>query len=85
MHDDLTDLHRAILDFEAHHWPRDGSKDAAIRDRFEVSPTRYYAVLIALIRRTDALAYAPLTVKRLRRLEDARRAVRVRASVGGRA
>lgn len=77
MNDAFTDLHRAILDFEALHWPRDGRKDAAIRERFDCSPTRFYLVLDSLLDRPEALAYAPLTVRRLQRLRDARRSVRV--------
>ena len=45
-----------------------GAKETAIRDRFGLSPTRYYQVLNALVDRPAALAADPLLVRRLRRL-----------------
>lgn len=71
---ELTDRDRAILDFESGpHWRYPGAKEDEIRRRFDVSPTRYQQILLTLIDRPEALAYAPTTVHRLRRLRDARR------------
>jgi hypothetical protein len=73
---DLTARERAILDFERGWWRLDGPKEAAIRDRLRMSSTRYYRVLGELIDQPTAIAYDPLTVKRLRRYRDLRRRAR---------
>jgi hypothetical protein len=39
-HRRLTDLERAVLDFERSWWKYEGAKDAAIRERFGCSSTR---------------------------------------------
>lgn len=69
---DLTERDAQILDFERQWWKFAGAKEQAIRDRFEMSATRYYQLLNALIDRSDALAHDPLLVKRLRRLRATR-------------
>jgi hypothetical protein len=61
-----------ILAFERQWWKFAGAKEQAIRDRFALSPTRYYPVLTALIDNPEALAQDPLLVKRLRRLRATR-------------
>jgi hypothetical protein len=73
---ELTERERAILDFEGTWWSEAGSKERAIRDRFELSPTRYYQLLNELIDLSGALAYDPLVVRRLRRQRDRRRRAR---------
>ena len=70
---DFSDRDRAILDFERTWWTEPGPKDAAIRARFGVSPTRYYRLLNDVLDGADAMAYDPLVVLRLRRLRDRRR------------
>ena len=40
--------------------------------RFDMSASRYYQILNALIDRPEALAHDPLLVKRLRRLREQR-------------
>lgn len=65
---DLTDAEKRMLDFAGTWWRFPGAKEDAIRETFDVSPTRFYQRLIVLIGRQEALAYAPVTVKRLRRL-----------------
>ena len=62
-----------ILDFERTWWRSPGAKEQTIRERIDMSPTRYYQVLNALIDNPAALASDPLLVKRLRRLRDERR------------
>lgn len=62
-----------MLAFERQWWRRPGAKETAIRDRFSMTPTRYYQVLNALVDRPDALAADPMLVRRLRRLRAARR------------
>jgi hypothetical protein len=75
----LDERSRDILDFEREWWRHAGAKEQRIRERFDVSPTRYYQLLNAVIDDEAALAYDPMLVKRLRRLRAARqrqRAVR---------
>lgn len=72
----LTEQERAILDFAGMRWKYAGARDAAIRDRFDMSATRYFQVLNALLDRPAAAAHAPVLVARLRRVRDARRRAR---------
>lgn len=64
----LTDREREILDFETGWWRQRGSKEDAIRARFDVSAVRYAQLLNQLLDRPDALAYSPTVVNRLRRI-----------------
>jgi hypothetical protein len=79
----LTQRDQAILDFERGWWAEPGPKETAIRDRFDLSPTRYYQVLNDLLELPEALAYEPLVVRRLRRLRDRRRRVRYEGRSAG--
>jgi uncharacterized protein DUF3263 len=81
--DDLSERDRQILTFERQRWKYAGAKEQAIRDQFAMSATRYYQVLNALIDRTDALAFDPLLVKRLRRLRSSRQRARAARRVPG--
>ena len=76
----LSRREHEMLTFERHWWRQAGAKETAIRDRFGVTPTRYYQVLNALVDRPDALAADPLLVRRLRRVRRARQ--RTRSSRG---
>jgi hypothetical protein len=67
---------QAILEFERGWWRAAVPKERAIRDRFGISPARYYQRLNRLIDLPEALAFDPMLVRRLRRLRDARREVR---------
>ena len=81
----LSERDRAILDFERSWWAEPGPKEVTIRDRFGLSPTRYYQVLNELLDSEDAMEYDPLVVRRLRRLRDRRRRARFEGrSAGGR-
>ncbi len=73
----LTDRDRAILDFERSWWTEVGPKDTIIRERFELSGTRYYQLLTELLDDADALLYDPLLIRRLRRVRERRRRARV--------
>ncbi len=77
----LSDLERDVLDFANLRWRYGGAKEAAIREQFGWSATRYYQVLGALLDRPAVAEYAPLLVGRLRRLAEARRQQR---SIDGR-
>ena len=64
----LTDLEQAILDFEAHWWRHAVSKAEGVQEKFGISLSEYYQRLNALLDNENALAHAPLLVKRLRRM-----------------
>ncbi len=61
-----------ILAFEAQWWKYAGAKEQAIRELFDMSATRYYQLLNALIDKPAALVVDPLLVRRLRRLRSTR-------------
>jgi hypothetical protein len=73
----LSARDRAILDFERTWRQQPGPKEVAIREHFEISPSRYYTLLSALLEDDDALSYDPLTVKRAQRVRNQRRRVRM--------
>ena len=86
-HDDastpgLSDRDREILEFERQWWKYAGAKEQAVRDKFDMSSTRYYQVLNALIDRPESLAFDPLLVRRLRRLRAARQRARSARRLG---
>jgi hypothetical protein len=72
----LTDLEVRILEFERNWWRFAGAKETAIKELFDLTAPRYYQLLNDLIDREDALLAAPMLVKRLRRLREARMAAR---------
>ncbi len=78
----LSDRDQRILSFERQWWQYAGAKEQAIRESFDMSATRYYQVLNALIDRQSALAHDPLLVKRLRRLRAARQRQRSARRLG---
>jgi len=69
---ELSERDRDILEFERQWWKYAGAKEQSIRDRFDMSATRYYQLLNALIDNPAALAGDPMLVKRLRRLRATR-------------
>ncbi len=73
---------RDVLAFERHWWRYAGAKEAAIREQFGLSATRYYQVLNAVIDRPEALAADPLLVRRLRRMRATRQRQRSARSLG---
>ncbi|UZJ33918.1 DUF3263 domain-containing protein [Streptomyces endophytica] len=72
----LSARDEAVLAVERRSWPGPGPKERAIRERLGLSPTRYYQLLNALLDDPRALAHDPVTVNRLRRIREARRARR---------
>jgi len=80
--DGLTRRDREILAFERQWWKYAGAKEQAIRELFDMSATRYYQVLNALIDTPTALAADPMLVKRLRRLRSARQRQRSARRLG---
>lgn len=81
----LTDREKSVLEFEGSWWLYPGPKDRAIRDYLTMSATRYYQILRRLLDDPEALEFAPLTVKRLRKVRDEDKVGRVieRFSGGG--
>ncbi len=80
--DGLTPRERDILAFERQWWKYAGAKEQAIKDLFDMSATRYYQVLNALIDRPESLAADPMLVKRLRRLRASRQRARSARRLG---
>ena len=78
----LSERDLDILEFERYWWKYAGAKEQAVRDKFDMSSTRYYQVLNALIDRPDALAADPLLVRRLRRLRAQRQRQRSARRLG---
>ena len=72
----LTAHERKVLDFAGLTWRHDGARDMAIRDEFATSAHLYFQELHRLLERPEALAYAPVTVNRLRRIRDEKRMAR---------
>jgi hypothetical protein len=68
----LSELESRILEFERQWWQYAGAKESSIRELFQMSPSRYYEILNHLIDRDEALVAAPMLVKRLRRMREAR-------------
>lgn len=68
----LSDRDREILAIENLFWQYAGAKEQAIRDRLDMSTTRYYQALNALLDNEAALAEQPLLVKRLRSIRAKR-------------
>jgi hypothetical protein len=79
---ELSEREREILGFERQWWKYAGAKEAAIRELFDMSATRYYQVLNVLIDRPDALALDPMLVKRLRRMRASRQRARSARRLG---
>ena len=78
----LTRRELDILDFERKWWKYAGAKEEAIRELFDLSATRYYQVLNAVVDKPEALAADPMLVKRLRRLRASRQKSRAARRLG---
>ncbi len=78
----LSDRDREILAFERQWWKYAGSKEQAIKDLFDMSSTRYYQVLNALLDAPAALEADPMLIKRLRRMRSSRQRARTSRRLG---
>ena len=78
----LSERDREILAFERQWWKYAGAKEQAVRELFDMSATRYYQVLNALIDTPAALEADPMLVKRLRRLRASRQRQRSARRLG---
>ena len=79
---ELSERDQEILGFERQWWKYAGAKEQAIRELFDMSATRYYQVLNALIDDPAALAHDPMLVKRLRRMRASRQRARTSRRLG---
>ena len=80
--DELSERDLRILEFERQWWKYAGAKESAVRERFDMSSTRYYQVLNALVDRPEALAADPMLVKRLRRQRASRQKAKAARRLG---
>jgi hypothetical protein len=78
----LTDRDIEVLDFERSWWKHAGVKEQAIRERFNMSATRYYQLLNELLENPAAMDHDPILVKRLKRLRMYRQRQRVARLLG---
>ena len=67
----LTSSDRRILDFERGWFLHPEPKDRSITDVLGLTPAQYYDRLRDLMSTPAALAYDPLTIRRLRRMVGA--------------
>ncbi|TPG12502.1 DUF3263 domain-containing protein [Pedococcus bigeumensis] len=63
----MTDMEMAILDFEREWWRHAGAKDREVSQRWGINASEYDRLLAAVAERPEAMAYDPLTVRRIRR------------------
>ena len=82
MEEELSQRETDILDFERSWWKHAGVKEQAIKERFDMSATRYYQLLNELLEKPAAAAYDPILVKRLKRLRVYRQRQRVARLLG---
>jgi hypothetical protein len=78
----LSERDEQILAFERQWWKYAGAKEQAIRELFDMTATRYYQVVNALIDDPAALAHDPMLVKRLRRMRSSRQRARTARRLG---
>ena len=78
----LPERDQQILAFERQWWKYAGAKEQAVRELFDMSATRYYQVLNALIDSPAALACDPMLIKRLRRMRSSRQRARTARRLG---
>ncbi|MBB2892714.1 DUF3263 domain-containing protein [Flexivirga oryzae] len=79
---ELSERDASILAFERNWWKLQGAKEQAIRETFNMSSTRYYQVLNAVIDTPAALKFDPMLVKRLQRLRAGRMRQRTARRLG---
>lgn len=72
----LTERDRIVLDIASTMPRNDGALREVVRDRLDLTVTRYYQALNALLDNPDAYRDYPLLVRRLRAQRDRRRRTR---------
>ncbi|WP_407646859.1 DUF3263 domain-containing protein [Allosaccharopolyspora coralli] len=78
----LDERERGILAFERQWWKRSGAKERAIRELFDMSSSRYYQLLNAILDRPEAFRADPMLVKRLRKVRASRQRARAARRLG---
>ncbi|WP_285291207.1 DUF3263 domain-containing protein [Arthrobacter sp. ISL-85] len=61
----LTDDHKAMIDLAAGNYKYAGSLEDLVKERFGLTPTRYWQVMNQLLQTSEAAAYRPEAVRRL--------------------
>jgi hypothetical protein len=79
---ELSERDREIIAFERQWWKYAGAKEQAISELFDMSATRYYQVLNALIDNPAAMEADPMLIKRLHRLRATRQRARSARRLG---
>ena len=79
----LSDRDRAILEFERAWWLEPGTKEAALRSRLDLSPSRYRELLYSIIDQPEAMAFDPLVVRRTRKVRERNRKARFEGRSAG--
>lgn len=72
----LSDREWELLAFERQWWKHPGAKERAIRELFDMSASRYYQLLNAVVDKPAALRVEPMLVKRLRKVRASRQRAR---------
>ena len=80
--DELTKRDIEVLDFERSWWKHAGVKEQAIKERFDMSATRYYQLLNEVLENAAAMEQDPILIKRLKRLRSYRQKQRVARLLG---
>ena len=78
----LSEREIEILAFERQWWKYEGAKEQSVKELFDMSATRYYQVLNALIDTQAALEHDPMLGKRLRRMRAQRQRARSARRLG---
>lgn len=79
---ELSARDKSILEFERLQWGHVGNKDTAALMLFGLTWAAYSQTLQSIIRRPEAEEWDPVHVRRLRRLNEDRRAARGARRVG---
>jgi hypothetical protein len=79
----LTDSDKALLDFAGRWYRFPGAQAEAMQSELGLSQTTYWRKVNDLLERPEALAYAPTTVGRLRRMRAQRLAARSQRGLTG--
>ena len=75
----LTAFERDVLDFESRWWAYSKKSDAIV-EHFRMKPSTYYVKRSEIVARPEALEYAPVTVRQLRRTNRPKASARVAAT-----
>ncbi|CAL99861.1 uncharacterized protein DUF3263 [Saccharopolyspora erythraea NRRL 2338] len=79
---ELGEREWSILAFERQWWKSAGRKDQAIRELFDMSSSRYYQLLNALLDNPAAFRADPMLIKRLRKVRTSRQRGRSARDLG---